>query len=97
MSYEMTWEEKLAACQALGSCELHMRKPGDWYVLQVGAEWQKGGSGMLSGDSGDGVTPKDAVLDHWKKLTQPGGYIVLNAMSKKRRHVKWVGYMWQDL
>jgi hypothetical protein len=95
MPCETTWEEKLAAFQALGDCSLKMRSPGDWYVSGH-LEWMTPGSGMLEGKYGNGKTPEEVVLDHWEQLTDPKGYLVIDAMSKDRRHVKWNGYMWED-
>ncbi len=95
----MTWEEKLAALQTLCNTSLRMRAPGDWYVAADGREVQKTGSCVLSGDSGDGTTPQEAVEDDWKIIAEPGldSYVVLDAMdSEKRREVQWIGYMWKD-
>ena len=93
----MDWQQKAAALDALHKIELHIRKPGDWYVHH-GVEI--GGDGLLIGSYGNGATPEEAVEDHWRKLCDElpvGRYIVVNAMNNRRRHVRWNGYMWCDL
>lgn len=96
MSDRMTWEEKFAACQALGDAVLRMRKPGDWYVDQH-AEIKDGC--ILKGEYGNGATPEAAALDHFEKLTAlaPGEYVVTRAMGADRRAVRWNGYMWASV
>jgi hypothetical protein len=96
----MTWEQKLEATQALVGCydvSLRMRKPGDWYVEVTGR--YLGGDGLLRGMSGNGTTPEEAVNDDWVKFTaiRDDQYIVLNQGKTTRRHVRWNGYMWQEL
>jgi hypothetical protein len=49
----MNWEQKLAALNALAECELRMRCPGDWYVLQSDVQicdgyFETGGRGVGS-------------------------------------------------
>lgn len=93
----MTWEEKLAACQALSECSLKMRSPGNWYVQQCGTDITQGS--MLVGKYGNGQTPQQAVEDHWLKLTElaPQEYIVIRAYGEDRLAVKWNGYMWSTV
>lgn len=94
----MNWEEKLQALQALGETRLAMRKPGNWYVDQRGVE--VGGDGMLAVLYGDGATPIDAVNDHWEQYVNNlpvDKYIVIGAYTEKRRHVRWNGFMWEEL
>lgn len=94
----MTWEEKLAACKAIGSeIGLRMRKPGDWYVDHCGVEVKEGS--MLASRYGNGPTPQAAAEDHWTQLTEltPREYIVLDAGRSTRRAVRWNGFMWQDV
>lgn len=90
----MTWEEKLAACQALAECHLRMRKPGDWYVSHR-ADVATGC--MLEGRFGNGNDPREAVENHWCELTMLKGdeRVVVGAMDQ-RREVRWNGFMWQD-
>ena len=93
----MTWEQKLQALQSLADCELHMRRPGDWFVNQ---RVQIGGNGLLTGSYGNGATPEKAVEDHWKVLTNLDldQYLVISASSiRERQHVRWNGFMWEAL
>ena len=93
MSDRMTWEEKLAACQALAECHLRMRKPGDWYVSHM-VDVATGC--VLEGRYGNGRTPIEAVEAHWRELTDLKGdeRVVSNALREDRREVRWNGYMW---
>ena len=96
----MNWEQKLAALMALKffSFECRMRKPGDWYCASGGVECvERGREGSLIGRYGNGKTPQEAVLDCWEQLTSDDvKCLVIDAMSDKRREVKWNGYMWED-
>jgi len=87
----MTWEQKLQALSALSSCNLVMRKPGDWYVQQ---SVNIGGDGFLRGNYGVGATPEDAVINHWSELVE---------QLPSDRHLRvgdnnfrWNGFMWAD-
>lgn len=99
--FEPTWEQKLDALAALGrDIALKMRKPGDWYVEHVGVEMKESpDAGVLIGAYGNGATPEEAVEDHWRQLAlcESPAMIVVNAYSGNRRHVRWNGYMWQDV
>lgn len=93
----MTWEQKLAAFQALGEVSLKMRAPGDWYVSSR-VEVKQGS--MLAGTYGNGPTPEAAVLDHWRQLVDelpPREYLVTDAYRPNRKAVKWNGFMWQEV
>lgn len=102
-SADLTWEQKLAAIQALlGSYEvcLRMRQPGNWYVDTKGREITSDDSGILSSEYGNGRSPQEAVENDWRKCVDElpaHQYIVLNAGVKGRRHVRWNGYMWADV
>lgn len=92
----MTWEQKLAALQALAECHLCMRKPGDWYVSH---RVDVGGEGFLRGSYGNGKTPEEAVNDHWEIYTaqlKPGNVVVAYGNSDREKRVRWNGFMWQD-
>lgn len=93
----MTWEQKLAALQALTETHLCMRKPGDWYVDAYARDI--GGDGFLTGTFGNGMSPAEAVLDDWKRITElpPGKYIVISANSDKEKRVRWNGFMWKEV
>jgi hypothetical protein len=94
---QWNWEEKFAACQALGGeCALKMRKPGDWYFAQRGVDIKSGP--MLVGKFGQGATPQAAVEDHFRNLTELKSheYVVINAYGI-RRAVRWNGFMWADV
>lgn len=95
----MTWEEKLAALQALGDTSLRMRKPGDWYVSPSSRDVWERGSGVLVSVYGNGSTPQEAVEDDWRKMTELDAncVVVINARGSNRRQVIWNGYMWRDV
>lgn len=97
MSDRMTWQEKFMAILVLGDASLRMRAPDDWCVDHRGVEIKKGS--MLTSRYGNGPTPEDAVLDHWRVLTELGAgeRIVLNAMMPDRREVLWNGFMWAEV
>src|SRR3990167_8513124 len=93
----MTWEQKLAAFQALTEHSLRMRAPGDWYV--EGSVEVKEGC-ILAGTYGNGRTPEAAVEDHWRQLVEElprEKYLVIRAYRDTRRAVRWNGYMWADV
>jgi hypothetical protein len=93
----MTWEQKLQALQALSDVSLRMRKPGDWYV---DSRMEIKDGPVLVGAYGNGKTPQAAVEDHWQQyalLPLDKGPIVVDAMRDSRRHVRWNGFMWQDV
>jgi hypothetical protein len=93
----LTWEQKLAACQALAECSLKMRKPGDWYVSTSVETIERGHEGMLVGRYGNGPTPEAAVEDHWRQITADDvKALVVRAMYPDRRKVRWNGFMWWD-
>lgn len=89
----MDWQQKLAALNALSECSLKMRKPGDWYVSQ--RVTVKRGS-VLVGEYGNGVTPEEAVNDHWNQLAEdlPRGEYLVADLSGSRKAVRWNGFMW---
>lgn len=91
----MTWEEKFSACQALCDHSLRMRKPGDWYVSQVGAEISNG-SVLIGGCVIGASTPQEAVEQHWEWLTRPkpDEWLVLDAHRPTRQALAWNGFMW---
>ena len=92
----MDWEDKLMAIKSLDwSTHLSMRKPGDWYVSWT-PEVSTGC--MLEGRYGNGTSPREAVEDHWQKVTNlmPGEKNIVNATSRdKREAFVWSGFMWE--
>lgn len=93
----MNYEQMLHALKALGETSLKMREPGNWYLSQSGVEVSSGC--MLESRYGNGKTPEEAVVDHWKRLTElgPREVIVLNATDYARRKaVVWNGFMWEE-
>jgi hypothetical protein len=93
----MTWEQKLAALQALGDCSLRMREPGDWYVCD---HIEIGGNGFLLSPTCGETTPEKAVETVWAQYVTnlpSDRHLVINAGAINRRHVRWNGYMWKDL
>jgi hypothetical protein len=96
MSANMTWEQKLDALNALAECSLLMRKPGNWYVSQ---RTELKDECFLVGTYGNGASPEEAVLDHWRVLVDEvplGQYIVAHSGTERRKAVLWNGYMWRD-
>ena len=96
----MTWEQKLAALNALSAdrCMMTMLQPGVWSLRVPRAELKQGG--ILGSLSATGASPEAVVEAVWRRATVPpkGAYVVLNAMGEnKRRAVAWNGYMWADL
>lgn len=93
----MTWEQKLAAMNALGTVALHMRKPGDWYTTQSRVD--VGDGYTLTSIMGSGATPEAAVEDRWRATTeiQAAQFIAINAGHADRKHVRWNGFMWEDV
>lgn len=96
----MNWEEKLAVLLTLDdNLSVTMRKPGNWYVSGGRCEIKRKGSGVLESAYGDGKTPQEAVEDHWRQYTTlpDGAVIVIDAMRKTRREVRWNGFTWVDV
>ena len=95
----MNWQEKLQALNAVAECKILMRKPDDWYVGQS-VEISSDDSSVLTGLYGNGATPQEAIENHWDVMTvqlKPEQYVVVNAMSDRRKHVRWNGFMWDIL
>lgn len=92
----MHWQEKAAALDALAEISLKVRGPGDWYVSQ---DVQIKDDCVLRGEYGNGATPEDAVLDHWKRLVEDIGglYLIARTKADNRRAVRWNGFMWTDV
>lgn len=93
----MTWEQKLAAINALADSSLKMRQPGDWYLSVPRCE--VGGDGVLKSVYGDGRTPELAVEAAWLNMTQIPAELclVLRAGGPDRKHVRWNGFMWKEI
>lgn len=97
--YTMTWQQQFMALRALGGMDtrIHARSENDWYVLIPGVEI--GGNGMLMRVGKSGATPEDAIKQTWQQVLGLSGdkYLVIDTMRDTRRHVKWNGFMWEDL
>ncbi len=94
----MDWQEKAAALNALSEISILIRGPNDWYVNHQSIEVKDGG--MLCGEYGNGDSPYMALENHWDILTaiEHPKYLVLHASdTKRRRAVRWNGYMWTDV
>lgn len=96
----LNYQQKMQAILALGEASVVMRKPDDWYVAQSGVDVKAGS--VLEGRYGNGVHPEAAIHDHWDQLTQlkDGEYVVVfttDDHGTKRRHVRWNGFMWEDV
>ncbi len=94
----MTWEQKLAAFQALGDTSLRMRVPGDWYVSADSVNVKaKPDDCFVTGLYGNGATPEAAVEDHWRQLAselEPSAHL---SIRSGERRVRWNGFMWADV
>jgi hypothetical protein len=92
------YQDKAAALDALSSIRVCIRKSCDWYVDQA---VEVGGDGFLNGIYGNGGSPAEAIEDHWHKLVTNlpvDRYLVVKAGNIEcRRHVRWNGFMWEDL
>ena len=95
----MDWEQKLEALSCLGEVSLMMRQPGNWYVHgPAGVEIKE--EGCLASPTQRGATPRAAVEECWIQYTKLAAdrYLVVNAMARdSRRHIRWNGFMWQEL
>jgi hypothetical protein len=92
----MKWQEKALALETLCELSLKMRNIDDWYVSQ-NIEVKDGG--ILKGIYGNGVTPEEAINDHWNKLVfelADNEYLVTKAYGD-RKAVVWDGFMWKDI
>lgn len=92
----MTWEQKLAALNALCEHTLKMRSPGDWYVC---APIEIVDKNVLIGSFGNGSHPEEAVRNHWEIYTsklESHQYIVARKYDKSV-YVRWNGFMWEDV
>jgi len=92
----MNYDEKFAAINAIGEATIKFRRVQDWYVSQR-AEIKNGC--FLKSVSGNGLTPAEAIADHWRQLVEipDSNYIVISAMTGDRRAVRWNGFMWADV
>lgn len=93
----MNWEQKLETMRSMGSDRIpainpKMRKPGNWFCSIPG---NIAGDGFLTGNSGEGTTPRAAVLDAWNIITNipKGKYLKLHS----GRMVRWNGAMFADI
>lgn len=97
----MHWETKLSALNALTECSLKMREPGDWYVSQ---NVDVKDASIIKGVVGNGVTPEEAINDHWNQVTgelKSHEYLVCreywDGETSKRLAVRWNGFMWSHV
>lgn len=95
----MEWSDKFMAMKALAgnNTAIHARSESDWYVVVPSVEI--GGNGILESPAVSGRTPQEAIELEWESLTKikAGRFLVVNAMKSTRRHVRWNGYMWEDV
>ena len=92
---EMTWEQKLAALNAIVEHQLVMRKPGDWYVT---GRLEVAGDGFLTSPTQSGKTPQEAVEQCWKQYVDDLSHeeYLFGGIPGDTKAVKWNGFMWQD-
>lgn len=93
----MDYQQKAAALDALSEISIKCRGVKDWYVSQqVDVKDVKDGH-VLYGEYGNGETPEEAILDHWRRLVEDlprNKYLVVRGGSDQRRAVRWNGFMW---
>lgn len=96
----MTTREKALALNALSRLSLELDCNNQWFVNHQRVDIKEiDHPGVICSVTGRGDTPEDAIEDHWHKMTASGQnlYIVVNALHNSRRHVRWNGFMWEDL
>lgn len=88
-----TWEQRLAALQALTECSLRMREPGNWYVE---TSLEIGDGSILSSAYGNGKTPQEAVEKTWTNVTRlrDDQYLALRREGDRLNAV-WDGDAWK--
>ena len=88
-----TWEDRLAAMQALTECSLRMRSPGNWYVE---TSVEIGDGAILSSAYGNGETPEQAVEQTWKNVTtlRDDQYLAVRRHGE-RLNAMWDGDAWK--
>lgn len=95
----MNYQQKFLAMKALVGTEVSIKARGyaDWFVVVHRVEI--GGNGLLASPTSTGVTPEDAIDKTWDMLVnlRPHQYLVVGALTDSRRHVKWNGFMWEDV
>lgn len=95
----MTWEQKIQAVGSLvggvSGVALHMRKPGDWYVLASRLDRKEGP--MISSGGCSGSSPEDAVEKFWRWATDERYYMVVQGGGSARKAARWTGYMWENV
>ena len=92
MSYEQMMQALKAICVNVG---VHMRRPGDWYVVMPGVQRKEGGCLFSGCDSAK--DPEAAIRSRWIWAIDPAHYLVINAYHGTRRAVKWNGFMWEEV
>lgn len=98
----MDFDQKCAALAALGELSIKFREAEwrighkePWYVSQQ-IDIKRGP--VSCGEFGNGMSPQDAIEDHWCRLTElkDGEYLVVRSGDNVRR-VRWNGFMWSDV
>lgn len=103
---EMTWQLKAEAFAALTELRIKFRPietrfygAEPWYVEQ---DIDIRDVRTLIGAYGNGISPIDAINDHWSclvtNLKAPLCLLVRSRdESKPKRYVRWNGFMWADV
>ena len=93
---DLNWVQKWSAIKALcPNAALTSRDDGSWYVINHRVERREGG--CLSGGHQSGEEPIEAIRELWEWMSEPGYYLVLNALGSDRKAVRWNGFMWVDV
>ncbi len=96
---ELPLHSKALALNALSEISLKMDIKGHWYVNQSVEFKERPDAAVLVGKCGRGETPDEALFNHWKMLSgvKAPALLVIQAYGDKRRHVRWNGFMWEDV
>ena len=90
-------QQKAQALNALAQISLVLTTDNKW-VIKQDVEIKDGS--ILKSERGEpDDCPLKTIDKHWNKLTrlEPHQYLVTNAYGKKRKAIRWNGFMWQPI
>lgn len=91
----LDWNQKAQAINVLGKLHLEPESDG-WFV---DSELSVTNGHTIGRPFHRAATAEEAVLGLWRKLTDldSSSYVVTDAAdSDRRRHWRWVGFMWKE-
>lgn len=77
-----------------GAASIHMRKPGDWYMLLPGVGRREKNAICSGGVSGK--TPEEAVQKMFDWATGQEFPMEIKTVNDTSRLVRWNGFMWAE-